>query len=242
MAANKPSFILYTDLLHTVEKLPDVKAGKLFKHILQYVNDLDPKTSDLVLQVTFEPIKQTLKRDLKKYEIEKKSQSDAGRFGNLKRWHPDLSDRVAIKEITLREAEEIAKHRKTSGSDKTQSGTIGSIAVSGIVSVSDNDTVNVNEEKIQGQKQVLPEVKKSDLDLTFDNFLEMRKKIKKPATLFAIDLVKKELEKLAPGDDKLKIEILNQSIRNSWQDVYALRVDKTPNNHKNTIDIDKEFK
>jgi hypothetical protein len=40
---DKKSFVLYCDLLHTVEKLPDDKAGLLFKHILKYVNDLDPK-------------------------------------------------------------------------------------------------------------------------------------------------------------------------------------------------------
>jgi len=68
MAKNKKGFILYADLIHTLDKLPDEKAGKLFKHILDYVNDEDPETDDLIISIAFEPIKQQLKRDLKKYE------------------------------------------------------------------------------------------------------------------------------------------------------------------------------
>jgi len=68
MAQGKKSFVLYTDLLHTVKKLPNEKAGELFKHILNYVNDNDPQTDDMLIEIAFEPIKQSLKRDLKKYE------------------------------------------------------------------------------------------------------------------------------------------------------------------------------
>lgn len=67
MAKDKNSFLLYCDLIHTVEKLSDQKAGKLLKHILKYVNDKNPSTNDLVLGVVFEPIKQQFKRDLIKY-------------------------------------------------------------------------------------------------------------------------------------------------------------------------------
>lgn len=81
MAKDKNSFILYTDLIGTVSKLPDDKAGQLFKIILDYVNDLNPQVDDILLQVAFEPVKQQLKRDLKKWEGEKVSRSEAGRVG-----------------------------------------------------------------------------------------------------------------------------------------------------------------
>lgn len=68
MAKNKTSFLLYVDLVHTVGKLSDDQAGKLFKHILSYVNDENPVLNDLILELVFEPIKQQLKRDLKRYE------------------------------------------------------------------------------------------------------------------------------------------------------------------------------
>jgi hypothetical protein len=68
MATNKKSFILYCDLIHTVSKLNDEQAGKLFKHILSYVNDENPVSEDLITNLAFEPVKQALKRDLVKYE------------------------------------------------------------------------------------------------------------------------------------------------------------------------------
>lgn len=91
MAINKKSFLLYCDLIHTVQKLPDDKAGLLFKHILGYVNDNEPETDDLLVQVSFEPIKQQLKRDLASWEDTLSQKSDAGLTSALNR----LRDRIA---------------------------------------------------------------------------------------------------------------------------------------------------
>ena len=90
MAENKKSFVLYVDLIHTVESLKDNEAGRLLKHILRYVNDLNPKTPDKITGIVFEPIKQQMKRDLIKWEDIKISKSDSGKLGNLKRWNNDL--------------------------------------------------------------------------------------------------------------------------------------------------------
>lgn len=112
MAEDKNGFILYKDLIHTVKKMPIEKAGELFLHILKYVNDENPETDDLLIELTFEPIKQSLKRDLKKYETKVSKNSDAGRLGNLKRWNTDLFEKYEKGEITLIEAEKIADGRK----------------------------------------------------------------------------------------------------------------------------------
>jgi len=150
MATDKKSFILYCDLIHTVNKLPDETAGKLLKHILAYVNDLNPETNDILVEVAFEPIKQAMKRDLKKWETELERKSQGAILGNLKRWHFDLYEKVEAKELTLEEAQTIAKGRIPSHSDKTDSiatKSIASIADSVNVSVSDSVSVNVNEIK-----------------------------------------------------------------------------------------------
>jgi len=79
----KKSFILYTDLVYTVEKLSDDIAGKLLKIILDYVNGKSPNTSsmDLVLQVAFEPIRQQLNRDLEHWNQVRQSRSNNGKKG-----------------------------------------------------------------------------------------------------------------------------------------------------------------
>jgi len=84
MATGKKSFVLYADLIHVVRKLPKAARGDLLLIILEYVNDeLDVVKAmeeiDILLSVTFEPIKQQLKRDLKKYEAKKTNFSDAGK-------------------------------------------------------------------------------------------------------------------------------------------------------------------
>lgn len=141
MANGKKSVVMYCDLIHTVNKLTDEQAGKLFKHYLAYVNDLNPVCSDILIEVAFEPIKQSLKRDLDKWEDKKDERSYSGRLGNLKRWHSDLHERVEKEEIDLEEAEKIAKNRKTSLSDNSESlssQTVANVAVSVSDSVSDS--------------------------------------------------------------------------------------------------------
>ena len=81
MADNKKSFVLYCDLINTVEKLPDDEAGKLLKHLLNYVNDNNPETDSLLVEIAFEHIKQQLKRDLQKYENRCKANKANGNKG-----------------------------------------------------------------------------------------------------------------------------------------------------------------
>jgi len=68
MAENKKSFVLYTEFIETFESLNDEDAGKLVKHLFKYVNDQQPETDNPIVKIAFIPIKQKLKRDLKKYE------------------------------------------------------------------------------------------------------------------------------------------------------------------------------
>lgn len=89
------------------------------------------------------------------------------------------------------------------------------------------------EDKEEEEEEVVVEEEKvvvSELEKTFFDFLDMRKKIKKPATEKAKQLLLSKLEKLAPNNDDLKIQILEQSILNSWQDIYELKTDKNYNN------------
>jgi len=81
MADNKKSVLLYCDIIHTVEELTDDEAGKLFKHYLRYINDLNPNPPDKLTQIVFEPIKQNLKRDLKKWESIIDKRKVAGSIG-----------------------------------------------------------------------------------------------------------------------------------------------------------------
>jgi len=140
MAEDKKGFLLYADQLGAIKKLVlkdrsdgTNNAGELFLHILEYVNDNEPEPINFIVDVSFEPIKNNLKRDLKKYEGIKEIKSDNGKLGNLKRWNTDLYDMVVAGKLKLEDAIIIAQSRKASPSDNF----IANVAVIDNVNVSD---------------------------------------------------------------------------------------------------------
>ena len=110
MAKDKNSFLLYCDIIHTVEKLDDVQAGKLFKHLLKYVNDQNPTPENALVEIAFEPIRQSLKRDLIKYESIRERNSENAK----KRWNATASDRIP----------KVPKHTKNADSDSVSDSVI----------------------------------------------------------------------------------------------------------------------
>lgn len=135
MADNKKSIVIYCDLIHTVESMEDDEAGKLFKHLLRYVNDLNPSIPDKLTQIAFEPIKQQLKRDLIKYESKKKQWSEAGKASAEKR-----STKINDRSTTV-------KKRST----------VSTVSVNDNVNVSDN--VSVINNKIPSENEFLEHCK-----------------------------------------------------------------------------------
>lgn len=150
MAEGKNSFLLYTDIIHTVRKLPKDKAGELFLHILEYVNDLNPVTDDFAVEIAFEPIKQNLIRNLKSYKETVQKNSESGRIGNLKKWHIDLYEKYSSNELTLEECEKVAKDRKRdkiTAKHRDRDKNIAIIADNGNGNDSDNDILLKKETK-----------------------------------------------------------------------------------------------
>lgn len=118
MADWKSSFLMYCDLIHTVEKMTDSDAWLLFKHILAYTNDKNIEPPNTVVDLVFEPIKQQLKRDLKEWEVQREKRSIAGKKWMENRWSKDNN---VIDDIT---------------NDNT--------VMNGITNITDNVTVTVN--------------------------------------------------------------------------------------------------
>jgi len=81
MAEGKNKILVYRDWLPLFEKLSDEEAGQLIKHFFRYVNDLEPEAPNRIIDISFEPIKQTLKRDLIKWESFTDKQSENGKLG-----------------------------------------------------------------------------------------------------------------------------------------------------------------
>lgn len=74
------------------------------------------------------------------------------------------------------------------------------------------------------------------IDGLWDEFLLVRKAKKGTNSPFAIKLILKELDKLAPNDPHGQVAIVEQSIRSNWIDVYQVR-DKGIRNGTVTVDV-----
>jgi len=229
---DKKSFLLYCDLIHTIDKMPDDKAGMLFKHILNYVNDNEPETDDLIVQLTFEPIKQQLKRDLNKYQKTLVAKSQGGVIGNLKRWNEDLYKSYSEGKMTLEEAEKIASSRKTSDTDIQQSDNVAKIT--------DNDSVNVN---VNDNVILLKKETKRDLVLAkesieliypFDSeefknawneWKEYKKKELKQTykTTISEGKVLNQLKRESGDNEFVAIQMIEQAIVRGWKGIYQIK-------------------
>jgi hypothetical protein len=152
MAKDKRSFILYSDIHHTVKKLTDDQAGKLFKVILSYVNDENPVIKDVLLDLVFEPIKQSLKRDLKRYKDIVDKRIEAGKIGGVK------SGEKRRKKIEAKEAKEAsalkAKQTKQGLGNKEGVNALKNEANKANEAVNDNGSVNVSDN--DKEKNIIP--------------------------------------------------------------------------------------
>ena len=68
MAEGKNSFIAYCDWGDIFDELEDDEAGRLVKHLFDYVRDKNPTPIDKLTKMMFIQIQQSLKRDLVKYD------------------------------------------------------------------------------------------------------------------------------------------------------------------------------
>jgi hypothetical protein len=83
MAENKKGVLVYADWIDKFEELEDDEAGRLIKHFFRYVNDLDPEYPDRTTKLMFIDIKNTLKRDLDKWEDKSPQRIEKARLAGL---------------------------------------------------------------------------------------------------------------------------------------------------------------
>lgn len=195
MAEGKSSFILYSDLVHIIEKIIERdrqngtnNSGELFFHILEYVNDRKPEPVNDIVDLTFEPIKQSLKRQLKTWEAvcerNKINGSKGGRPKNPK------------------------KPKKASGLNKNPKKP----------KKADSDSDNDSDNDSESEKRKL-----GDFEVAVREFENHRRKMRKPMTDRAKELLLSKLEKLAPENEDKQIAILEQSVMNGWLGIFELK-------------------
>lgn len=157
MAENKKSFVLYADLIKSIDHLTNEEKGILFNHLLEYVNDRKPVLKDRLILTAWKPIELQLKRDLIKFEEVKVKRSEAGK-------------RSA--EIRALKSEEQNLTNPTSVESVKQSSTNPTVNDNVNVNVNDNDNVikvnNIEERKLKFADTLKPFVTIYGKDLIRD--------------------------------------------------------------------------
>jgi hypothetical protein len=143
MAKDKNAIIVYADWIDKFEELEDDEAGRLIKHFFRYVNDLNPEYPDKLTKIAFIDIKNSLKRDLGKWEQTLEFRSKAGKASAEARRLLKLNQQDSTKVTPV----DFVKKNSTNPTD--------SVTVS--VSVSDTVTDSVNEKSISNSsfKEIL---------------------------------------------------------------------------------------
>lgn len=98
MAEGKKSFIAYSDWKATFDEMSNEDAGLLIKHIFSYVNDENPVSDNVLIRVAFAQFKQTLKRDLHKWEDQLDQRREAGKRSAEKRALEKSNERSTVVE------------------------------------------------------------------------------------------------------------------------------------------------
>jgi Zn/Cd-binding protein ZinT len=97
----------------------------------------------------------------------------------------------------------------------------------------EKDTEIEKEKEIKKKKSPVYFPDDEELEAVFQDYLKLRKKIKAVNSERAINLLGNKLNKMASPngyfDREIAIQLLNQSIENSWKTIYPLKENKRSN-------------
>lgn len=187
MAEDKNSFLFYTEWIETFEGLEDDEAGKLIKHLLRYVNDLNPVSDNKIINIAFTPIKQALKRDLKKWEKTIDSRSKAGKISAEKR-KQNSTKSTSVKSV------------KQNSTKPT---------------VKDNVNVNVINNSQEGEFNF--SFIEESFKIPFRSWYKYKTEIKKPfKTQMSIEAAYRELKELSENSALEALKIVQYSMSNQY--------------------------
>lgn len=148
----KKSFILYSDIRETFTALTDEEAGQLIKHILTYVNGIEPIIENRIVKILFEPIKAQLIRDAEKWNQIIDKRKEAGKLGGLAKG---------------------SKTKQKVANAKSAKQKLANLAVNDNVNVNVTDNVTVNDNDIK-KINIRPfvNISQSNLDKLYSEYLE----------------------------------------------------------------------
>lgn len=188
-------FCAYHSLLDTMEALNDAEKGRLFVAALIYSATGEAPELRGNERFLFPQIKWQIDRDEQAYAERCTVNAENGKKGGRPK-----------KQTVFEETERFLEKPKKPKEKKKKN---------------TNTKINNNIPPKSPQGGVLEELS-PELREAIEGFIEYRKKIKKPMTDRAVELLIGKLYKMASTDAE-RVEMLNQSVLNGWQGVFELK-------------------
>lgn len=195
-----PYIKIYKDFIEIVRELDNGARGRLFMAVLQYANGEEVANLTGGEKIAYLTLKSQIDRDREAYDDVSEKRKAAGKVGAERRWEQkDMANAI------LPMANDSKNGKCYQDKDK------------------DKDKEQDKEEKKKSyilsslRSDKYSEKKREALSA----FVEHRKAMKKPMTEQAFKLLESKLMSLSTDEDE-QIAILEQSILNGWQGVFAL--------------------
>lgn len=209
MATGKNKILVYADWQHLFNKLTDDEAGKLIKHFFAFVNtnegEDEPVPADRITDISFEPIKLQLKRDLKAWKEKIEVRAEAGSAGGKK-------------------SGEIRKQKTDEGSKMKQNEANGNFALKNeaneAVKVNVKDNVNVKDIETHKSARDASEFNfdfvEEHLRIPFMTWFYYRQKVKPFKVQVSVESCYSELKQLSGNSALEAIKIVQYSASCSY--------------------------
>lgn len=228
--AKKNSFVFYDEWCDLLDTMDEHEVFVLMRAVSAYRRGEDPEIEDPAVAMAFRMMRLRLDKNEKSYEEKCASRAEAGsKGGQAKSAKSNDTSNVA----NVANLANVANVANASKSSKTSN-------VMKCNDVKCNDMVlNCSEEIKTKEKSAKADQKKAaasayaedtELDQAVRDFIEHRKKLRKPMTDKAVELFMSRLDSMAQ-DTKSKIALINNAIEKGWQTVYPAREPPSGNDY-----------
>lgn len=196
--------------------LPDEKAS-LLTALSEYCKGNEPAEMDRIVRMVFTRIIQDKETSLSEVR------SRAGKKGAKARWKKMANDGKNSINGNLPVLPVLPSDKEKVGKEKED--IIQSIYINRDIKTDKDSMAKMANNDKNGKNDVLlpPELDQDYVREALKDFKDMRQRIRKPMTKRAEELIVKDLMKLSKGDALTAKKILEQSTKNSWQGVFALK-------------------
>jgi len=184
---------LLKDSLTSISKLEDADAGALLKALISHANGEVPDLEDE--SVIVQALYPLIAGQLDRSAELRERRSSAGKKGGASKTEANDKQTESKREANVKQTESKREAQEQE---------------------------HIQEHKEKGAKAPKEKGFAPPAE-PWQEFVEMRKKIKKPMTGNAETRMLARLEKLCHGDEELAGKILLQSVDHCWQDVYELK-------------------